>query len=154
MRNLQADLKPYTFSQFVDFLFAPVAQSESVSRNDRWYFNTKVCFDPHRICGYYVQLFRNSAFLLDHYSRGQLEQGFSAMTVRSLSCSVLELIWNPDLPFVERAECVSPHFSQRIDEPDERCAAGMTARKRQKIAVHLCNVYSADAARVRLRTEN
>jgi hypothetical protein len=121
MRKLQADLKPYTFSQFVDFLFAPVAQSESVSRNDRWYFNTKVCFDPHRICGYYVQLFRNSAFLLDHYSRGQLEQGFSAMTVRSLSCSVLELIWNPELPFVERAECVRSmfHLCRDIFRQDE-----------------------------------
>jgi hypothetical protein len=105
-QKLQADLIPFTFDQFVDFLFARDVHCESDNRRDSWYFNTEVCFDPDRVCGYYVQLFLNSAFLLDRYPRAQLEQGFSAMMVRSLSCSVQELIWGPELPFVERAECV------------------------------------------------
>jgi len=105
-QKVHADLTRYTFNQFVDFLFARAVQSESANRRDSWYFNSEVCFDPHRVCEYYVQLFRNSALLLDRYSRVQLEQGFSAMTVCSLSCSVQELIWNPELPFVGRAECV------------------------------------------------
>jgi len=105
-KTLQANFVPYTFNQFVDFLFARDVQSESARRRDSWYFNTEVCFDPHRVCGYYVQLFRNSAFLLERYSTAQLEQGFSAMTVRSLSCSVQQLIWSPELPFINRAECV------------------------------------------------
>jgi hypothetical protein len=105
-QKVHADLTPFTFNQFVDFLFARAVQSESANLRDRWYFNTEACFDPQRVCGYYVQLFRDSAFLLDRYSRAQLDQGFSAMTVSSLSCSIQELIWSPELPFVDRAECV------------------------------------------------
>jgi hypothetical protein len=104
-QKVHADLTPYTFNQFVDFLFARAVQAESANRRDSWYFNTEVGFDPRRICGYYVQLFRNSAFLMDRYSRAQLEQGFSAMN-GSLSCSVRELIWSRELPFIDRAECV------------------------------------------------
>ena len=105
-QKVHADLTLCTFNQFVDFLFARAVQAESAKSGDSWYFNTEVCFDPQLVCGYYVQLFRNSAFLLNRYSRAQLDHGFSAMTVRSLSCSVRELIWSPELPFVDRAECV------------------------------------------------
>jgi len=105
-QKLQADLRPYTFTQFIDFLFAREVQCEPSNRRASWYFNTEVCFEPHQVCGYYVQLFRNAAFLPDRYSRAQLDQGFTAMMVRSLPCSVQELIWTSELPFVERAECV------------------------------------------------
>lgn len=105
-QKVHADLTQYTFNQFVDFLFARAVQAEPAKLRDSWYFNTEVCFDPRRVCGYYVRLFCNSAFLLDRYSCAQLDQGFSAMMVSSLSCSVQELIWRPELPFADRAECV------------------------------------------------
>jgi hypothetical protein len=107
-QKVHEDLTP--FNQFVDFLFARVVHSESRNQNERGYFNTEVRFDAHRVRGYYVQLFRNSALLLDSYSDAQLEQGLSAITLRSLSCSVRQLIWSRELAFAERAECVRSMF--------------------------------------------
>ena len=99
------DITQFDFDQFIDFLFARIVQPES-TRSDRWYFNTRVSFDPHLVCGHYIRLFRNAAFLLDRFSRDQVEQGLGALRVRSLSCSVRQLIWNPCLPFSQREECV------------------------------------------------
>lgn len=104
-----ADITNYDFDQFLDFLFAPVVPPEAGPR-DRWYFNTRTSCDPSRVCGYYVRLFRNAALLLERYSRGQLEHGFEAMRARSLSCSVRQLIWNRELAFPEREECVRSMF--------------------------------------------
>jgi len=67
-------------------------------------------FDPQKVCGYYVQLFRAAGFLYDRFTKQQIEQAFSAMTVRSLDCSVKQIIWNADLPFDLREECVRSMF--------------------------------------------
>ena len=117
--RLYVDITQCDFDKFVDFLFAPVVQPES-ARRDRWYFNTRVSFDPNRVCGYYVHLFRNAGFLLERYSRGQLEQGFGAIQVRSLCCSVRQIMWHRDLPFSDREECVRSifHFCRDIFRHD------------------------------------
>ena len=108
--GLYADIRSYSFNEFVDFLFDRPLQPESEDRSRSWFFNTQVSFDPARVCEYYVRLFRQPSFLIDHFSREQLEQGFRATTRRSLSCSAKCIIWNTDLPFQARAECVKSMF--------------------------------------------
>jgi hypothetical protein len=71
-----------------------------------WYWNTEVTFDPQRVCDYYVRLFRQPGFLLERFSKGQLEQGFWAIQVENLECSAHVVIWNSSLPFPARQACV------------------------------------------------
>jgi hypothetical protein len=94
-----------SFEEFVAFLFARDAPDETEKR-DLWYWNVEVEFDPQRTCRYYVRLFRHPSFLLDRFSNSQLEQGFWAIQSPTLNCSVSELIWNTDLSFAAREECV------------------------------------------------
>jgi hypothetical protein len=63
-------------------------------------------FDPQPLCDYYTRLFRNPCFLLERFTKIQLEEGFWAIQVGFYECSVMDLIWIPDLPFAAREECV------------------------------------------------
>jgi len=99
------DISEASFDEFIAFLFVHDAAADA-----RWYDNTKPTFDPLRVCRYYVQLFRQPAFLLERFSHTQLRLGFAALASGSLSCSAKNLIWNTDLPFTERAECVRAMF--------------------------------------------
>jgi hypothetical protein len=103
------DITHASFEEFVVFLFArsvPVEGEESKS----WYWNADVTFDPETVCRYYVRLFRDPSFLLERFSKLQLEQGFWAIQSCLLSCSVSEVIWDTNLPFAEREECVRSMF--------------------------------------------
>jgi hypothetical protein len=112
------DISSYSFEEFVVFLFDRDVPEESyaslVERGGRlatsahrpWYFDVEVEFDRQRVCDYYVQLFTEPSFLIDRFSREQLEQGFGAMQVHSLRCSVLQIIWDIELPFSQREVCV------------------------------------------------
>jgi hypothetical protein len=100
-----ADISQYSFDELIDFLFAREVPSETEKR-DPWYWHTEVVFDPQLICSYYVRLFRQPSFLLDRFSKAQLEQAFWAIPGQNLECSAGILIWNTDLPFGDREECV------------------------------------------------
>ena len=115
------DLRTYSFEEFVAFLFdheAPVgemsfsalAERGETSKWNPWYRHIDTLFDPQQLCSYYLQLFRNSRFLLNRFSRDQLEQGFWLLMGRSPDCSAGCIIWNLDLPFANRAECVAAMF--------------------------------------------
>lgn len=68
-------------------------------------------FDPLQICDFYTRLFRDPGFLLERFSKAQLEQGFWAIPSEGfLECSVAGLIWNTDLTFAAREECVRSMF--------------------------------------------
>ena len=105
-----ADIRTYSFEEFIDFLFGRPVHSQTGDRSQTWYFNTEVAFDAEIVCGYHVQLFLAPAFLYDRFTKQQMEQAFRAMTVRSLGCSVKQVIWNTDLPFHTREECVRSMF--------------------------------------------
>jgi hypothetical protein len=99
------DISPYAFDEFISFLFARDVLAENEKRSP-WYWNTDVTFDPQWVCSYYVRLFRQPSFLLERFSKAQLEQGFWAIQSPNLNCSVSWLVWNTDLPFAAREECV------------------------------------------------
>ena len=103
------DITHSSFEEFVAFLFARTVPAEGEKRNP-WYWNVDVTFDPERVCRYYVRLFREPTSLLERFSKAQLEQGFWAIQSCNLSCSVSQVIWDTNLPFAVREECVRSMF--------------------------------------------
>jgi hypothetical protein len=102
-----------SFDEFVAFLFGDAPRKSFAERREsgetgkkRWVDDVEVTFDSRQICGYYVQLFRHATFLIDRFSKSQLEDGFWAVQGKALSCSAYRTIWNQDLPLPEREECV------------------------------------------------
>ena len=119
-QKISADIRAISFEEFIAFLFdreapsgemsfAALAAKRETDKWNPWYRHTDALFDAQQICSYYLQLFRNSSFLLNLFSRDQLEQGFWAIQSR-FNCSADRIIWNLDLPFANRAECVAAMF--------------------------------------------
>src|SRR5690348_2207348 len=102
---IYADISHYSFDEFIVFLFDRDVPADTKKR-DPWYWHAEVVFDPQLVCGHYVRLFRQPSFLLEQFSKAQLEQGFWAIPGVNLDCSAGNLIWNTDLPFSDREECV------------------------------------------------
>ena len=126
------DLIKCSFDEFVTFLFerpvpsgessfAEVARSGETDKWNPWYYDSHVSFDPFCLCDHYSRLFREPRFLVDRFSRSQLEQGFWAAQSPTLECSAYHLTWNREVSFEVREECVrSMYFLFRelfIDEP-------------------------------------
>lgn len=103
------DISEYTFDEFISFLFAQDVPAKT-EKYDPWYFHVEVTQAPERTCAYYLQLFKHPEFLLERFPKGQLEEGFWAIHGPVLDCSVSHLIWNTDLDFREREECVRAMF--------------------------------------------
>jgi hypothetical protein len=101
----QFDVSAYSFDEFVSFLFAH-EPSADWNKQPPWYFSLEVLYDPQKVCAYYVQLFRQPSFLLERFSKAQLEEGFWAIHGGALDCAVSRVIWDTDVPFAEREECV------------------------------------------------
>lgn len=105
MNSSQFDLTNSSFDEFVGFLFDHAPPPRGV-RYDPWYWHVEAEFDPVRICNYYMELFQNPQFLLSRFTKGQLEEGFWAIQVPNLDCSVFQLIENEDLPLEQKVECI------------------------------------------------
>lgn len=104
------DLRQFSFDEFIGFLFEREIPPKS-EKWDPWYWHVSVLFDPERTCSYYIRLFNEPAFLIEKFSKAQLEEGFWAIPSHGfLECSVADLIWNSDLPFTAREECVRSMF--------------------------------------------
>jgi hypothetical protein len=105
------DLSKYTFEEFVTFLFERDVQPRPIQPDPEkwnpWHWHVEAIFDPTQICEYYIRLFRAPTFLLDQFSRAQLEEGFWAIQASSLECSVYNLISDTDLPFAVRNDCIT-----------------------------------------------
>jgi hypothetical protein len=99
------DISGYSYDEFVSFVFDREIRART-GKYHPWYFDVEVAFDANRLCEFYIRLFRNPDFLLGKYSKAQLEQGFWAIHGAAFDCSVQHLIWNTDVPFSERRECV------------------------------------------------
>jgi hypothetical protein len=100
------DITQYSFDQFISFMFERDVPPEAEKR-DPWYWNIiEVVYAPEIICSYYVKLFRQPEFLTRQFSKAQLDQGFWAIQGPNLDCAVEGVLWNTDLPFAAREECV------------------------------------------------
>jgi hypothetical protein len=106
MKTQSIDISRYSFDEFVTFLFDRDWPPTTVAKFDPWYYHTEVVYPPDLICGYYVRLFQQPQFLLERFSKLQLEEGFWAIQVDNLDCSASQIIWRPNLPFAAREECV------------------------------------------------
>jgi hypothetical protein len=100
----EIDITGISFDSFVSFMFdRPVPQE---GQRKCWYWSVEAVFDPAQFASYYVKLFSEPRFLLQTFSKPQLEEGFWAIPSCTLNCSVRELIWMDDLDFTIRAGCV------------------------------------------------
>lgn len=102
-----------SFEDFVTFLFdhevVPMPQDRK-KEPEPWYWTAAVVFEPIRVASDYVRLFTNPEFLLASFSTEQLEQGFWAIQSCNIECSVSEIIWHRQVPFVMRENCVRSMF--------------------------------------------
>ena len=106
MKTQSIDITRYSFDEFVSFLFDRDWPPTTIAKFDPWYDHTEVLYLPDLICGYYLRLFQQPQFLLERFSKLQIEEGFWAIQVDNLDCSASRIIWHPELPFAAREECV------------------------------------------------
>jgi hypothetical protein len=101
------DITNYSFDEFISFVFAHEVAAE---RETDWYWKgPDVTFAPQQVCAYYVRLFRNPEFLLERFSKPQLEQGFWAI-FGGIDWGLGKLLWETEIPFSQRKECVTAMF--------------------------------------------
>jgi len=111
------NLNECSFDEFVAFLFdrvvpggedsfAALSRRGEADKWHPWYYDAVVSFVPVHLCHLYSQLFQKPRFLLERFSREQLDQGFWAVQSTTLECSAWSLIWNDAVPFAIREECV------------------------------------------------
>jgi hypothetical protein len=107
------DLIGATFEEFVVFLFdhevIPMPKYRK-GEAEPWYWNAEVSFDPVRVTCDYIRLFSAPEFLLSKFSKEQLEQGFWEIQSPTIDWALTELIWNEQVPFVLREQCVRSMF--------------------------------------------
>ena len=104
-RTKAVDLTKSSFDDFIVFLFGRDVPVETEGR-DFWYWHVDVEFEAGRICAYYIQLFRQPEFLLERFTKVQLEKGFWAIHGPNLDCSVSNIIDDSEVPLSLREECI------------------------------------------------
>ncbi len=107
------DIRAVSFEEFVDFLFhheVPPEFTRNGKRSKAWYHNAEVECIPEDVVSHYTNLFSDPAFLLDRFSRHQLEQGFWMIMGQFPQHAVGEVIWDENVKFVDRANCVRAMF--------------------------------------------
>lgn len=109
----QYDLIGATFEEFVAFLFdhevIPIPKYGK-EKSEPWYWSAEVSFEPVRVACDYIRLFSAPELCLSNFSTKQLEQGFWAIQSPAINWAVTELIWNEQVPFVLRVQCVRSMF--------------------------------------------
>jgi hypothetical protein len=112
MERSAVDISRYSYDEFVAFMFARDVQDARADGEELepWYWNADVTFVPEHICRYYTQLFHEPDFLIEHFSKAQLEQGFWAIQGPNLECSVRYILEDTDLPFAVRERCIRSMF--------------------------------------------
>lgn len=111
MQKTFVDMSRYSFEEFVQFFFARDIPPKSEKRKP-WHFETEVTCDSAAVCSYYLRLFRKPEFLLDDFSKAQLEEGFWAIQGPGLDCSAHRVIlMETELPLTARQDCIRSMFS-------------------------------------------
>lgn len=108
---MKADLTAFSFEEFVAFFFSREVKTEdgekiTCEEKENWYWGIDDEYVPETFCNYYIRLFRNPEFLLERYSKIQLEEGFWAIQGPVLNCSLSNLLSNEDLSLDARVECI------------------------------------------------
>jgi hypothetical protein len=98
-------LADFSYDEFVSFIFDREIRVRDGAYHP-WYFDVAVVFDARRVCEFYTRLFRRPEFLLDKYSKAQLEEGFWAIHGDAFDCCAQRIIWDTDVLFASRCECV------------------------------------------------
>lgn len=111
MEPTEVDITEYSFDEFVAFLFArEVPAPANGEKYDPWYSHIDATFVPEQICAHYTRLFGHPEFLVDLFSKKQLEEGFWAIQVPNLDCSVYRVLESTEVPLPIRAECIRSMF--------------------------------------------
>jgi len=101
----EIDISGFSYDEFVSFLFDREIRVREGPYHP-WYFDLEVILEAQRVCEFYTRLFRDPDFLFRKYSKAQLDEGFWAIHGGGIGCSVQQLIWNTDVPFLARRECI------------------------------------------------
>lgn len=104
---MQIDLRHATFDGFLTAVFDHPAPGNAEGVNP-WYWESEADFlvDPARQVAHLTQLFRSAGALRQRFSTAQLEQGFWVMG-SAASEQFVEQLWNPAVPWSDRAVCVA-----------------------------------------------
>jgi hypothetical protein len=102
----QIDATNYSFEAFVDLHFNHKF-AQDVERE--WYWNSDVTFVAQQFCSYYIRVFREPESLFARFSKVQVEEGFWGM-ISGTDWSLPQLLFERDIPFSEREECVRAMF--------------------------------------------
>jgi hypothetical protein len=102
----QIDATNYSFEDFVDLHFN---REFAQNVDQEWYWNADMTFAPQKFCAYYTQLYRAPEILIARFSKVQLEEGFWGM-ISGTDWSLPQLLWEPEIPFSPREECVRAMF--------------------------------------------
>lgn len=104
----RVDITHYSFDQFVDFLFSREITNPDLDpdKPEPWYWHTEVVFDPATISDFYIKLFREPTFLIQRFSKVQLDDAFWSIQVENLECSVHTIIFDTELPLTTRTLCI------------------------------------------------
>jgi hypothetical protein len=103
------DISQYSYEEFVSFLFArdvqTIEEQGDLQKWDPWDLKVEVKFNPERVCEYYTCLFERPGFLLQRFSKAQLEEGFWALQGPNLDCAVPRIL-DANPPLAVREKCV------------------------------------------------
>ncbi len=109
-KNTRYNIIDATYDEFIAFLFdhevIPIPEDIQSGGPEPWHWHAEVEFNPMSVINYYTKLFCEPIFLLHRYSREELEQGLWVIRSPNLACSVANIIWNEEIPFEIRANCV------------------------------------------------
>src|SRR6266404_7597669 len=75
-QEAHVDISQYTFDEFVSFLFDHEVPEGPPHKRNLWYSGTEITHIPSLTCKHYIRLFLQPRFLLERFSKAQLEQGF------------------------------------------------------------------------------
>src|SRR5690349_12892195 len=102
------DISEVSFDEFVDFCFDHPVPKDSASA---WYFEAEVLYDPLRSIDFFIQLFRHPEFLLQRYSRSQVDQGFWAISSSGFEGNAWDLILeSQNIPVELRQACTEAMY--------------------------------------------
>lgn len=102
------NFKDGSFPQFVEFLFnRPTQLPEAHMEFEDLLV---VDFDPVLLAEYYIQLFSEPLFLLERFSREQLEQGFWQIQNINFTGSVYAIMWGESVPLSLRLRCIDSMY--------------------------------------------
>ncbi len=166
--NSIIDLSNASFDDFVRFWFDHTIDPRTVGPQSNpdfaWYQNIEIRFEPLLYAEHFRRLFNAPDFLVDKYSKDQLEEGFFAMMSPMVQGGLDALVWSTQLSVNDRERVVSSMYglfaglfarepldsasymwwdllSDRIDE--DRSLDG--AQLRQTVFDVLCRILNLEA---------